>query len=127
MPTQTLPRERWHLFLCKIKKLKSTKRRKKKEAYTTHRELSVLLVEALLQGGPIYISRAWYQLSHTTVCSLLSPVGSSSCLMSWTHTGTKEVSELPGHVFIAGSNCHGCILTPVLNCKKKDSGHRLHQ
>lgn len=103
--------------LKKIRK-QNLQRRTKTWAYTTRRELSVLLVEALLQGGPIYISRAWYQLSHTTVCSLLSTAGSSSCLMKWTHIHTNTHTKaqrrsLRFQVFITGSNCHGRILMPV--------------
>lgn len=38
---------------------------------TTHRKLSVPPVTCPLWGGPIYIWETWYQVSHTTLCSLL--------------------------------------------------------
>lgn len=65
---------------------------------TTHRKLSVLLVTSLLLGGPIYIWATWYQVSHTTLCSLLGAA------LLWCNRHTGQCNRKVSWVFRSDIN-----------------------
>lgn len=65
---------------------------------TTHRKLSVLLVTSLLLGGPIYIWATWYQVSHTTLCSLLGAA------LLWCNRHTGQCNSKVSWVFRSDIN-----------------------
>lgn len=65
---------------------------------TTHRKLSVLLVTSLLLGGPIYIWATWYQVPHTTLCSLLGAA------LLWCNRHTGQCNRKVSWVFRSDIN-----------------------